>query len=256
MRYIWEDLESLEIGDKVVYDIEDGHNVHVMIMTYDNYTNFRYGQHHQYFGGVATDNKVSINVPFKSNWVAVAFAYPFGFVKNCKISVNKCVGEYKKKDVVIDTSLALSKNIDESQKVKYNEFYNLIHTFENNVRAFITYALIDAYGEDEYVNRGIAKSILNEAEHRLKQEQDLNIKFEIEVTIIHYVDFPQLKEIIVGKNWSKVFEKLCKSKSSVIHLFDKIADFRRPVAHNRSIDVSEIERLKLYITDWDENIKK
>lgn len=31
MRYIWEDLESLDVGDKVIYDIEDGHNVHVIL---------------------------------------------------------------------------------------------------------------------------------------------------------------------------------------------------------------------------------
>lgn len=222
-------------------------------MTYDNYTNFRYGQPHQYFGGVATDNKVSIKVPFKSNWVAVAFAYPFGFVKNCKISTSKIVGNYKKKIDIIDNTV--SENIDESQNDSMNEFYSLINTFENNVRRFITKALINAYGEDDYISKGIANKILESAQDKLNKEKEINLKFKIEPTIIDYVDFGELQELITGKrNWSNVFTKLFKNKNSVLHLYEQIASFRRPIAHNRRIDHSEIDRLKVYVEDWNNNI--
>lgn len=253
MRYIWEDLEKLDVGDRVIYDIEDGQNVHVMIMTYDNYTRFRHGQAHRYFGGVATDNKVSIKVPFKSNWVAVAFAFPFGFVKNCKISTSKFVGEYKKEAEVIDTTV--SENIDESQNESMTEFYSLINDFENNVRKFITKALKNAYGEDDYITKGIDNKILESAEYKLNKEKEINIKFKIEPTIIDYVDFGELQEIITNKkNWSNVFEKLFKKKNSVLHLYEQIANFRRPTAHNRVIEHSEITSLKVYMKDWDNNI--
>ena len=131
----------------------------------------------------------------------------------------------------------------ESDKIREDlllECFNLIATFEKELRSFIKSKLIEYYGE-EWWSKGISEEIRRKAEKRIISEERKNKK----VDLIDGLDFSNYETIICDKkNWKEIFSKIFGDKNNLIARLRSIKKIRDSVAHSRG-DFSAQERLEL-----------
>jgi ribonuclease HIII len=120
------------------------------------------------------------------------------------------------------------------------ECFNLISSFEKELRAFIELKLRDYYG-DNWWNEGISEEVRKKAEKRIAQER----KKGRDIKQIDALDFSHY-EIIIGnsKNWREIFSKVFQDKNKTIGYLRTIKDIRDRVAHSRC-DFTPEERIQL-----------
>ena len=75
MQYAYSDLGQRKRGD-VVEVILQGNEANVVLLDSSNYSAFRNGRRHRYFGGLARRSPVHLTVPDSGHWFAVAYIPP------------------------------------------------------------------------------------------------------------------------------------------------------------------------------------
>lgn len=120
------------------------------------------------------------------------------------------------------------------------ECFNLISSFEKELRVFIEHKLRDNYGDNWWIE-GISEEVRKKAEKRIVQEH----KKGREIKQIDALDFSHY-EIIIGnsKNWKEIFSKVFRDKNTTIGYLRTIKDIRDRVAHSRS-DFTQEEKIQL-----------
>jgi len=120
------------------------------------------------------------------------------------------------------------------------ECFNLISSFEGELRAFIELKLKDYYG-DNWWYEGINEEVRKKAEKRIAQER----KKGRDIRQIDALDFSHY-EVIIGnaKNWKEIFSKVFRDKNTTIGYLRTIKDIRDRVAHSRC-DFTQEEKIRL-----------
>ncbi len=120
------------------------------------------------------------------------------------------------------------------------ECFNLISSFERELRTFIEVKLREYYG-DNWWYEGINEEVRKKAEKRIVQER----KKGRDVRQIDALDFSHY-EIIIGnsKNWKEIFSKVFRDKNTTIGYLRTIKDIRDRVAHSRC-DFTKEEKIRL-----------
>jgi len=120
------------------------------------------------------------------------------------------------------------------------ECFNLISSFEGELRKFIELKLRDYYG-DNWWNEGVSEEVRKKAEKRMLQERKKGRR----VKQIDALDFSHY-EIIIGnsKNWKEIFSKVFRDKNTTIGHLRTIKDFRDRLVHSRC-DFNPEEKVQL-----------
>ena len=129
------------------------------------------------------------------------------------------------------------------------ECFNLISSFEKELRTFIELKLKEYYWDDWW-NEGISEEVRKKAEKRIAQER----KKGRTIKQIDALDFSHY-EIIIGnsENWKEIFSKVFRDKNTTIGYLRTIKDIRDRVAHSRC-DFSPEEKIQLIAISYLRNM--
>lgn len=120
------------------------------------------------------------------------------------------------------------------------ECFNLISSFERELRKFIELKLRDYYGDDWW-NEGVSEEVRKKAEKRIDQER----KKGRDIKQIDALDFSHYEIIIDNsKNWREIFSKVFRDKNATIGHLRTIKDIRDRVVHSRC-DFTRKEKIQL-----------
>lgn len=124
------------------------------------------------------------------------------------------------------------------------EAYELLLEFEILTRELIHELLEDAHGL-RWAKNGLPPDILEKIERQRIYEIRVRQKRLSLHKPLYYVDFPDLKKIIInGRNWPSIFEQHYTKKSHTEAAFSEIEPIRNAIAHNRFITEDELKILK------------
>lgn len=134
------------------------------------------------------------------------------------------------------------------QARKMTPAYQLLFCFENAVRELVEARLKEAFGLDDWWKTGVSDQIRKAAEKRHREEKRLRWHGSRGDSLLNYIDFPQLAEIILEK-WD-VFEDLLGSQDFIRNRFDELNLSRRVLAHTGVLSPQDVNRMKLHLQDW------
>ena len=86
MKYIYKDLGDRRKGEIVQFLLK-GNAANVKLMTPSNYSNYKSGKRHQYYGGHATKSPIKIPIPSNGRWYATVDLGGYSGNVNASISV-------------------------------------------------------------------------------------------------------------------------------------------------------------------------
>lgn len=125
--------------------------------------------------------------------------------------------------------------------------YIAIAAFENMVRQFVLKILIENFGEDWW-EKSISANIRKTAESRKKEEDKIKWHTHRGDSMINYVDFGDLGNII-GQNY-QLFEVHVVSLEWVKQIFNTLERSRNVIMHSGELGERDIERIGINIRDW------
>jgi hypothetical protein len=124
--------------------------------------------------------------------------------------------------------------------------YAAIHAFENSVRATVTKAMGEKYGEPWWEK--VPERIRRAAKSRMEEDAKFRWHGARGATEINYCDFGDLSSIIVT-NW-EVFEDLLGNVEWAKATLNSLEKSRNIVMHGGSVAKKDIERAGMNIRDW------
>lgn len=127
------------------------------------------------------------------------------------------------------------------------EGYKTIFTIENSLRELIINIMQNNFGPKWYKSR-IPGDINTKYSNAINDEKKIKWQNLVPHHPIYYIDFPDLKKIIIQKNnWDEVFKKMfgSGSKEWLIGLFIELEFIRNIIAHNRKLS----KNLSKYLSD-------
>lgn len=141
---------------------------------------------------------------------------------------------------------------DFSEDVRKNAIKSMsVHVaffcLENSARELVVARLSENYGGewwDEKVSKMIKEKVIQ------RQEKEGKNRWHIQrgASPINYTDFGDLIQIIIS-NWSD-FDDLFPDQHWITSRFNDLEASRNIVAHNNILDEREVDRIKMYLTDW------
>jgi len=138
-----------------------------------------------------------------------------------------------------------------NQAIYMARTYSLLYCFENSVRELIGHRLQDEFGLDWWA-KGVPKKIQQFAEDRQRQaSQDSWLEGQ-KTAILEFVEFGHLADIIIH-NWER-FTDLIPSQHWLKQRMDELEKARHFIAHNRLLLPSEVERIEMYVKDWNRTV--
>lgn len=145
-----------------------------------------------------------------------------------------------KADVKIYFDRVPKENLEKMQEDLMLECYNLIMSFERELRKFIKLKL-EAYYGNKWWEEGIPKYIREKVEEIIESEHEKGK----EVELIEGLNFSHYEEILGNsKNWGKIFSQIFGDKNIMIGNLRIIREIRRRVAHSRS-NITPEEKVQL-----------
>lgn len=111
------------------------------------------------------------------------------------------------------------------------ECYNLIDSFEPDLRRFIATKLKSFYG-DEWWEKSVDENVRGKAGSLQRKEMDRGVKVEF----VDCLEMDHYRLIITdSRNWKDVFEPVFKDKEGFLARLKILKDIRNPVAHSRGV---------------------
>jgi hypothetical protein len=128
--------------------------------------------------------------------------------------------------------------------------YAVLHCFENEVRVLIRDTLEEHVGADWWSQ--IPDRIQTHASSRQKKAVSNSWLEGEKQDRLSFVDFGHLAKIIIWK-W-EFFEAIIPSQAWITQKFDELEQVRNFVAHNRTLDQGEYQRIYMYVADWNRQV--
>ena len=125
--------------------------------------------------------------------------------------------------------------------------YIAIASFENMVRQFVLKILLENCGENWW-EQAVSANIRKSAESRKQEEDKIKWHTHRGDTMINYVDFGDLANII-SQNY-KMFEVHVVSLEWVKQIFNTLERSRNVIMHSGELGERDIERIGINIRDW------
>jgi len=126
--------------------------------------------------------------------------------------------------------------------------YELLYCLENSMRELIERTLKELLGADKWWIEGVEESIRKEAERREKTDQRARWHGPRGETMLNYLDFPNLGDIILGR-WED-FEDLLGDRRWVEGYFETMNPTRRALAHTGELTEFDVERMEMRVKEW------
>jgi Swt1-like HEPN len=125
--------------------------------------------------------------------------------------------------------------------------YTAIAAFENSVRKLIVTVLIEREGDDWWT-KCVSEKIRSRA--ATKQAEETKVKWHAQrgADPIYYTQMGDLVSII-RQNWSH-FEPHLKSVEWAAGILDVVERSRNVIMHSGRLDLTDIERIGIFIRDW------
>lgn len=122
--------------------------------------------------------------------------------------------------------------------------YQLIFEIENFLREQAAHLLIEEFGQ-KWLKQGIPADIREKISNGIRYEKGTSWQKSRLHNPLYYIDFPDLKKIIInGTNWRVKFEEIFLNKSNVDTSLTDVEAIRNKIAHNRIISDSELSILR------------
>ncbi len=134
------------------------------------------------------------------------------------------------------------------QAHRMGEVYKLLYCLENSVRELVESALREAYGADDWWEKGVLEKIRKSADNRKKDDLKARWHGPRGESPINYVDFPQYADVIVDQ-WT-LFEDLLGDRDWVVSYFNEMNRTRRALAHTGRLAAADVSRMELRVEDW------
>ena len=128
--------------------------------------------------------------------------------------------------------------------------YAVLHCFENAVRFLIRETLYEKEGPDW--ESKLPTNVKKQAESRQKKALTDSWLEAEKSDILGFADFGHLASIIIEK-W-EFFEDLMPTQQWLKQRLDELENVRNFIAHNRMLLPSEIQRIYLYVADWNKRV--
>ncbi len=130
--------------------------------------------------------------------------------------------------------------------------YAVLHAFENEVRSLIRDTLEEKVGLTWWDTNAVPTSVKKMAECRQKTAEKDSWLEGAKGDKMEFVDFGDLAAIII-QNWEH-FKDLMPSQDWIKQRMTELEKARNFVAHNRMLMPSELQRLYMYVSDWNKVI--
>jgi HEPN superfamily Swt1-like protein len=130
---------------------------------------------------------------------------------------------------------------------RMGRIYELLFCLENSMRELIERTFKES---DEFTDwtEGIEEKILNQARKREKEDQNAPWHGPRGGSILSYLDFPQLGDIILGQ-WDH-FQDLFGDRGWCEYYFREMNPARRALAHTGDLSEFDVERMEMRVREW------
>ncbi|MFD8496385.1 Swt1 family HEPN domain-containing protein [Amycolatopsis sp. NPDC059657] len=125
--------------------------------------------------------------------------------------------------------------------------YLAFFMLENSARELIFDRLLEAHGPDWW-DRCASQNLKRNVASRQEKEGKNRWHMQRGASEIYYTDFGDLSSLIQN-NWGD-FNDLFPDVDWVLARFRELEASRNIVAHNNLLDERELDRLKMYLSDW------
>jgi hypothetical protein len=130
---------------------------------------------------------------------------------------------------------------------RMGRIYELLYCLENSMRELIERTLKEAETLNEWTD-GIKAHILTSARKREEQDQEARWHGPRGESILNYLDFPDLGEIILDR-WDD-FQDLLGDRRWVERYFGEMNPTRRALAHTGDLTDFDVERMEMRVREW------
>jgi hypothetical protein len=130
---------------------------------------------------------------------------------------------------------------------RMGRIYELLFCLENSMRELIERTLKEADALSEWTD-GIKADVLKSARKREAQDQAARWHGPRGGSILNYLDFPDLGEIILDR-WQN-FEDLLGDRRWVERYFNEMNPTRRALAHTGDLTDFDVERMEMRVREW------
>jgi hypothetical protein len=132
------------------------------------------------------------------------------------------------------------------------EGYKFMFIIENSLRELIIDIMQKKFGPKWYKSR-IPGDINAKYINAINCEKKIKWQNLVPHHPIYYIDFPDLKKIIIQKNnWDEIFKRMFGNKEWLIGLFNELEFIRNIIAHNRNLS----KNLSKYLSDSFKKLSK
>ena len=131
---------------------------------------------------------------------------------------------------------------------RMGEVYELLYCLENSVRELVQSSLVEALGADRWWEDGVSEKIRKSAENRAKDDERAPWHGPRGDSLLVYIDFLQLGEIIVER-WED-FEDLLGDQAWVENYFKEMNRTRRALAHTGSLSQHDVNWMEMRVRQW------
>ena len=122
---------------------------------------------------------------------------------------------------------------------------------ENAVRELVTDRLSESHSSDWW-NSQVPQKIKAKVAERQAKEGGNRWHVQRGANEIYYTDFGDLT-LIIQYNWTD-FEDLFPDQHWIINRLNDLESSRNVIAHMNVLDAREIERIKMYLEDWNKQV--
>lgn len=129
--------------------------------------------------------------------------------------------------------------------------YALLYCFENSVRNLIDDRLTERHGANWWHSK-VPNKIKNFADGRIKNAEANSWLEGQSKDPMEFVQFGHLSDIIT-ENWAD-FSDLIPSHHWLKQRMDELESARNFIAHNRILLPNELQRIEMYVNDWNRQV--
>jgi Swt1-like HEPN len=130
---------------------------------------------------------------------------------------------------------------------RMGRIYELLFCLENSMRELIERTLKEASALADWTN-GIDPKLLVSAHKREEQDQEARWHGPRGESILNYLDFPDLGQIILDR-WDD-FQDLLGDRRWVERYFGEMNPTRRALAHTGDLTDFDVERMEMRVREW------
>ncbi|MGJ4932132.1 Swt1 family HEPN domain-containing protein [Bradyrhizobium sp. HKCCYLS2038] len=131
----------------------------------------------------------------------------------------------------------------EQQRDLNAKAFELLYEIEVILRELCAKKLEDSHGR-HWAKRGLPPDILPKIKSAITYEQKTRWHRATLHHPLYYIDFPDLKKIVIGGNWNPIFSEIFSSRSGTEAALSDLELLRNQVAHNRFVSAVDMNILR------------